>query len=91
MMTVTVGSTGTTSTTETGETGGRARRRADERVLGAGTTIRFALVVLPLVASGSMILEVVTYIDGTNQVGCLLASGGHPSHGAYLAESGQSR
>lgn len=53
--------------------------RVDERVIGAGTTVRFVLLmVLLFVASGSMMRDVVSGISGANGVGCQLAAGADP-------------
>ncbi|SDP66308.1 M48 family metalloprotease [Lentzea jiangxiensis] len=52
---------------------------ADERVIGAGTTVRFVLLmVLLFVASGSMMSEVASGVSGSDDVGCLLAGGADP-------------
>jgi len=54
---------------------GPVPRRVDERVTGAGTTVRFVLLmVLLFVASGSMMRDVVGGISGSNGRGCELAS-----------------
>ncbi|MFJ8444230.1 M48 family metalloprotease [Kitasatospora griseola] len=48
----------------------------DERVLGAGTTARFALLLVLLVASsGSMLLPVLSYFRHGSSTGCQLAAG----------------
>ncbi|MFF0558518.1 M48 family metalloprotease [Streptomyces sp. NPDC004266] len=55
------------------------RSRVDERVTGAGTTVRFALlVVLLLAAGGAMMLPVVKSLSDTDATGCLLAMGTDP-------------
>jgi Zn-dependent protease with chaperone function len=54
------------------------RARVDERAIGAGTTVRFALLIVMLVvASGSMIVDAITGFR-SNSNGCLLAAGGVP-------------
>lgn len=54
-------------------------RRVDERLIGAGTTVRFVLLmVLLVVASGAMMRDVVGGISGSESMGCLLASGADP-------------
>ncbi|MBE9375899.1 M48 family metalloprotease [Saccharopolyspora sp. HNM0983] len=56
-----------------------APRRVDERVLGAGTTVRFALLaVLLIVASGAMMQDVLGGVSGSSNVGCALAGGADP-------------
>ncbi|MFB9905606.1 M48 family metalloprotease [Allokutzneria oryzae] len=60
------------------------RRRVDERVLGAGTTQRFVLLVVLLVlASGSMALSVASGLSDSDGGGwgCALAAGWDLSHG----------
>ncbi len=68
-----------------------ARERVDERVVGAGTTARFALlVVLLLVSSGGMVSAVITGFTGADRfdgLGCLLAAGADPLHGTDLANA----
>ncbi|MFK0047670.1 M48 family metalloprotease [Streptomyces sp. NPDC090741] len=62
------------------------RLRVDERAMGAGTTVRFALLLVLLVtSSGGMVLEVLRGLDGTDTAGCLLASGADLAHGTDLA------
>ncbi|MFC0438473.1 M56 family metallopeptidase [Kutzneria buriramensis] len=64
-----------------------ASSRFDERVLGAGTTVRFALLaVLLLVASGSMMRDVVAGLSGAAGVGCELAAGADPDSGILQIE-----
>ncbi|ANP51738.1 Zn-dependent protease with chaperone function [Streptomyces griseochromogenes] len=61
------------------------RARLDERVLGAGTNARFALLTLLLItASGSMLLSVLSALHPGDYTGCELAAGADPSHGAEL-------
>lgn len=51
----------------------------DERLIGAGTTVRFVLLmVLLVVASGSMMRDVLGGISGSDSMGCLLAGGADP-------------
>ncbi|MEU5692291.1 M48 family metalloprotease [Actinosynnema sp. NPDC020468] len=61
---------------------GSAPRRVDERVLGAGTTTRFVLlIVLMVVASGVMMADVLDGLSGSHDIGCVLAGGGDPDAG----------
>ncbi|MGW4208954.1 M48 family metalloprotease [Lentzea sp. NPDC004789] len=63
---------------------GAVARRADERVIGAGTTVRFVLLmVLLFVASGSMMRDVVGGVSGADGVGCVLAGGADPDGGSF--------
>ncbi|WP_169978156.1 M48 family metalloprotease [Microbispora sp. H10836] len=56
--------------------------RIDERAMTAGTTVRFALLlVLLLVSSGSMMHAVINQFYGADSYGCLLAAGGDPNQG----------
>ncbi|WP_329315910.1 M56 family metallopeptidase [Streptomyces sp. NBC_01278] len=58
----------------------RIDARIDERVLGAGTSVRFAtLLLLLLAASGSMMLTVVLGLADGDRTGCELAAGADPS------------
>ncbi|MEU6865876.1 M48 family metalloprotease [Streptomyces sp. NPDC046876] len=58
----------------------------DERALGAGTTVRFAmLVVLMLAASGAMVLPVVRTLHAADGVDCLLAAGLDPNRAGDAA------
>ncbi|MFI7649281.1 M48 family metalloprotease [Micromonospora sp. NPDC049460] len=65
-----------------------ARSRVDERAMGAGTTVRFALlVVLLLVSSATMTANVTAWLSDTDSVegfACLLATGMDPND-AYSA------
>ncbi|HKR51387.1 MAG TPA: M48 family metalloprotease [Pseudonocardiaceae bacterium] len=62
------------------------RSRVDERAMGAGTTVRFALlVVLMLVASGSMMLNVANRLSDSADWGCALAAGWDPDNGTDQA------
>src|SRR6202008_4214250 len=64
-----------------------AARSVDQRVLGAGTTVRFGLLLaLLLAASASAISDFLARIADPNNdgFGCILASGGDPS-GDWLA------
>lgn len=60
-----------------------AQPRVDERVMGAGTTVRFVLlVVLLLVSSSAMMPDVISgLMGGMNDHGCTFAAGGDPSAG----------
>ncbi|RDI25357.1 M48 family metalloprotease [Lentzea flaviverrucosa] len=63
-----------------------ARSGVDERAMTAGTTVRFALlVVLLLVASGGWMLSVATGLYGSGTWGCRLAAGVDPNDGGDLA------
>ncbi|MFF4644574.1 M48 family metalloprotease [Streptomyces sp. NPDC001389] len=63
-----------------------ARPRIDERALGAGTTIRFVmLVLLMLAAGGAMILPVVRTLHAADGVDCLLAAGLDPNRAGEAA------
>ncbi|MEV3977495.1 M48 family metalloprotease [Nonomuraea sp. NPDC049758] len=56
--------------------------RIDERAMGAGTTVRFVLLLtLLLVSSGSMMQVVARGYFGGYGYGCLLAAGGDPTQG----------
>ncbi|MEV5550932.1 hypothetical protein AB0L35_33180 [Streptomyces sp. NPDC052309] len=56
-----------------------ARPRVDERVLGAGTGVRFTMLLfLMLAASGAMMLAVVTALADGDRAGCELAAGVDP-------------
>ena len=62
------------------------RPRIDERAMGAGTTVRFALlVVLLLAAGGAMMLPVVKSLHRTDAMGCTLATGIDPDRGGDMA------
>lgn len=65
------------------------RLPVDERVIGAATTVRFALlVILLLVSSASMILDVITGLSGQNDLdglGCEFAAGADPLHSSETA------
>lgn len=64
------------------------RSRIDERAMGAGTTVRFAmLVVLLLAASGAMMLPVIKDLRTTDQVGCQLAAGIDPDTAGDMASA----
>ncbi|MET8757922.1 M48 family metalloprotease [Lentzea sp. NPDC004782] len=66
---------------------GAVPRRGDERVIGAGTTVRFVLLmVLLFVASGAMMRDVVGGVSGSDGVGCVLAGGADPDSGAVQVE-----
>ncbi|WP_371503074.1 M48 family metalloprotease [Kitasatospora sp. NBC_00374] len=57
----------------------QSQPRVDERVLGAGTSVRFAMLLfLLLVASGSMMLTVIRGLSDGDQEGCRLAAGVDP-------------
>jgi Zn-dependent protease with chaperone function len=59
--------------------GPTARKRLDERVLVAGTTVRFAqLLVLISATSAGMAVALLSGIDNTGGLGCFLAAGGDP-------------
>lgn len=64
------------------------RLRVDEEAIGAGTTVRFALlVILLLMSSASMILDVITGLSGANDedgFGCALAAGADPVHSSAI-------
>ncbi|GHH67323.1 hypothetical protein GCM10018781_22400 [Kitasatospora indigofera] len=61
-------------------------RRIDERVLGAGTSVRFVtLLFLLLTACGSMMLTVLRGLAHGDQEGCNLAAGVDPDDGGYWA------
>ncbi|MFH7596364.1 M48 family metalloprotease [Streptomyces racemochromogenes] len=63
-----------------------SRPRIDERALGAGTTIRFVmLVVLMLAASGAMGLPVVRTLHAGDASDCLLAAGLDPNRAGEAA------
>ncbi|MFC5720966.1 M48 family metalloprotease [Streptomyces gamaensis] len=66
------------------------RTRVDERVMGAGTTVRFALLVVLLLVSCWHVMAGITRsetgADAFDRFGCLLAAGGDPFHGT-LAEN----
>ncbi|MFE2746634.1 M48 family metalloprotease [Streptomyces scopuliridis] len=71
------------------------RLRIDERVLGAGTSVRFAtLLFLLMTASGAMMLNVISGLADGDEAGCDLAAGVDPDDGGYWARvlriSGQS-
>ncbi|MEV8443791.1 M48 family metalloprotease [Actinosynnema sp. NPDC051121] len=52
----------------------------DERVMGTGTTVRFALLmVLIVAASGALMHDVLSGVSGSSGVGCLLAGGADPN------------
>ncbi|MFJ8045508.1 M48 family metalloprotease [Kitasatospora sp. NPDC096147] len=60
----------------------------DERVVGAGTGARFAvLLVLMLVTTGAMALSVLWLLHAADGVGCVLAAGGAPERAGTSAES----
>lgn len=60
--------------------------RVDERAMGAGTAVRFVLLlILLLVSSGSMMRVVTGRFDGGIGYGCLLAAGGDPTQGTNRA------
>ncbi|MDX8049913.1 M48 family metalloprotease [Lentzea sp. BCCO 10_0798] len=62
-------------------------RRADERVIGAGTTVRFVLLmVLLFVASGAMMRDVVRGISGSDGLECVLAGGADPDAGSLQVQ-----
>ncbi len=62
------------------------RPRIDERAMGAGTTVRFALlVVLLLAAGGAMMLPVVKSLQRRDALGCTLAAGIDPDRGGDMA------
>ncbi|MER5353641.1 hypothetical protein ABT093_25300 [Kitasatospora sp. NPDC002551] len=76
-------------------TAGRSSDGLDERVLGAGTNARFALLLVLLVAaSGSMLLPVLTFFRAGSSTGCLLAAGADLDRlgtlGSTLRTTGQS-
>ncbi|MFJ9678035.1 M48 family metallopeptidase [Streptomyces sp. NPDC101194] len=61
------------------------RPRVDERAMGAGTTARFALlVVLMLAAGGAMMLPVIKSLHRTDALGCSLATGIDPDRGGDM-------
>ncbi|MFE2148270.1 M56 family metallopeptidase, partial [Streptomyces sp. NPDC059456] len=61
-----------------------APARIDERVLGAGTSVRFVtLLFLLLAASGSMMLTVVLGLADDDRSGCELAAGADPSDASW--------
>ncbi|MBT2383087.1 M48 family metallopeptidase [Streptomyces sp. ISL-11] len=64
------------------------RVRVDERAMGAGTTLRFVLLVaLMLVSCGYVmggVSRAVSHRSGFGYFGCLLASGGDPFQGSLL-------
>lgn len=63
-----------------------ARSRIDERAMGAGTTVRFALlVVLLLAAGGAMMLPVVNSLRHTDAIDCTLAAGIDPDRNGDMA------
>ncbi|MFI9589063.1 M48 family metalloprotease [Nonomuraea sp. NPDC052265] len=65
-----------------------AAPRIDERAMGAGTTMRFILLLtLLLVSSGSMMQVVASTYYGGYGYGCLLAAGGDPTQGTNRAVS----
>jgi Zn-dependent protease with chaperone function len=56
----------------------------DERTMGAGTTLRFALLVVLLLASSSaMIVSVVANVTGATDNGCMFAAGADPYAGTF--------
>ncbi|MEX2983330.1 M48 family metalloprotease [Streptomyces sp. C36] len=63
-------------------------RVVDERSMGAGTTVRFALLVVLLLVSCGYVMGGITrafsHPAGFGRMGCLLASGGDPFHGTAL-------
>ncbi|MEV6040776.1 M48 family metalloprotease [Nonomuraea sp. NPDC052116] len=62
--------------------------RIDERAMGAGTTVRFILLLtLLVVSSGSMMQVVASRFYGGFGYGCLLAAGGDPNQGTNRAVS----
>ncbi|MEV6081777.1 M56 family metallopeptidase [Streptomyces sp. NPDC052069] len=64
------------------------RAQVDERAMGAGTTVRFAmLVAMLLAASGAMMLPVIGYFRTTDRRGCQLAAGIDPDAGGDMASS----
>ena len=63
-----------------------SRPRPDERALAAGTTVRFAmLLVMLLAASGSMMLPVISGLRSSDSLGCELAAGMDPYHSGDAA------
>ncbi|MGW1196671.1 M48 family metallopeptidase [Streptomyces sp. NPDC002536] len=65
-----------------------ARPRVDERAMSAGTTMRFVLLlVLMVVASSMMIVGVLSGLNRSNGLGCLLAAGADPNQGTVAATS----
>jgi Zn-dependent protease with chaperone function len=64
------------------------RPRLDERALAAGTTMRFAmLLILLLVASGSLMLPIVTGLRDSDRLGCELAAGVDPGDDTVMTAS----
>ncbi|MFJ1707009.1 M56 family metallopeptidase [Kitasatospora sp. NPDC088346] len=64
------------------------RPRIDERVLGAGTSIRFVtLLILVLAVSGAMALEVIRGLAAGDTDGCDLAAGVDPDDGGFWAKT----
>ncbi|MFK4596534.1 Zn-dependent protease with chaperone function [Streptomyces pristinaespiralis] len=58
--------------------------RVDERVLGAGTSVRFAMLLfLLLAASGSMMLTVIIGLSDGDRAGCELAAGVDPDDSGF--------
>ncbi|MEE1800511.1 M56 family metallopeptidase [Streptomyces sp. JV176] len=65
-----------------------ARSRIDERAMGAGTTVRFALLVaLLLAAGGAMMLPAVNSLHSSDRVGCQLALGIDPDRSGDMASA----
>ncbi|MFJ7998832.1 M48 family metalloprotease [Streptomyces sp. NPDC096310] len=65
-----------------------SRSQIDERAMGAGTTARFALlIVLLLAASGAIMLPVVTSLHSRDRVGCQLALGIDPDRSGDMASA----
>ncbi|MFE4059039.1 M48 family metallopeptidase [Streptomyces sp. NPDC059096] len=64
------------------------RSQIDERAMGAGTTMRFALlIVLLLAASGAIMLPVVGSLHSGDRVGCQLALGIDPDRSGDMASA----
>lgn len=64
------------------------RPRIDERVLGAGTSVRFAtLLFLLLAASGSMMLTVISGLSDGDEAGCNLAAGVDPDDSGFWSKA----
>ncbi|WP_217144740.1 M56 family metallopeptidase [Streptomyces sp. AC627_RSS907] len=62
--------------------------RIDERAMGAGTTVRLALlVVLLLAAGGAMMLPAVTSLHDRDALGCRLAAGIDPDRSGDMASA----
>lgn len=64
------------------------RLRIDERVLGAGTSVRFAtLLFLLLAASGSLMLTVISGLADGDEAGCDLAAGVDPGDTGFWSRA----